>query len=181
MPMVQCSSRTSYQLHNDITHVIKLIRSIESSDPKLLVAIAKLETDETLKSDFEGVAAYILLHDPVANDETNSNKTEKCSMLDASVASMVGGRHQKDLHLHFYDFKEHKTLSVEDKTSLKEWRLSHPDEFGQSKKRVLDARQGNTKQSKRHKRNNYSNGVKYQIQSVTGKLSNVKLKELDGD
>ena len=67
------------------------------------------------------------------------------------------------------------------KTSLKEWRLSHPDEFGQSKKIVLGARQGNNKQSKREKRKNNDNGAKAQIQSVTGKLSNVKLKELDGD
>ena len=132
-PMVQCSSHTRCQLPNDLTRAMKLIRSVELSDPKLLVAIAKVETDKTLKSDFEGVAAYILLHDHVANDEASSKKTEKCSMLDASVASMAGGRYQKDSHLHFNDFKERNALSVEDKTSLKEWRLFHPDEFGQSK------------------------------------------------
>ena len=47
------------------------MRSIESSDPKLLEAIIKVETDESLKSDCEGMAAYILPHDPVANNKTN--------------------------------------------------------------------------------------------------------------
>ena len=47
------------------------MRSIESSDPKLLAAIAKVETDENLKSNFEGMAAYILPYDPVANNNDN--------------------------------------------------------------------------------------------------------------
>ena len=55
--MVQCSSHVIYQLPNDLMRVTKLIRSIESSDPKLLAAIAKVETDKSLKSDFEGMAA----------------------------------------------------------------------------------------------------------------------------
>ena len=48
-------------------HARKLIRIIESADTKLLVAIAKVETDDKLKSDFEEIAAYILPCDPVAN------------------------------------------------------------------------------------------------------------------
>ena len=137
--MVQCSIHASYQLPNDLARVRKLIRSIESSDPKLLAAISKVETEENLKSDFEAMAAYIMPCYPLANDKANSNRNEKHSVSDSSVASMVGGRNQKDLDLRFYDIKECKTLSVDDKTSLKEWRLSHPDGFGQSKKRFLDA------------------------------------------
>ena len=69
----------------------------------MLAAIAKVETDESLKSDFEGMAAYVLPCDPVANNKANSNKTEKCSVSDDSVASMVGGRNKKDLDLRFHD------------------------------------------------------------------------------
>ena len=93
--MVQCSSHISYQLPNNLIRVRKLIRSVESSDPKLLVTIAKVEKDESLKSDFEGMSAYVLLCDHVANNKANSNKTEKHSVSDASVASMVGGRKKR--------------------------------------------------------------------------------------
>ena len=122
--------------------VRKLIRSIGSSDSKLLAAIVKGETDKKLKSDIEAMAAYILPHVPVANDEANYNENHKHSVSDASVASMVGGRNQMNLYLRFFDIREYKTLSVYDKIALKGWRFPHPDEFGQSKKRVLDARKG---------------------------------------
>ena len=68
---------------------------------------------------FEAMEAYILPHDPVANKKANPNKNEKQSVSDASITSIVGGRNQKDLDLHFYDIKEHKTLSVDDKIALK--------------------------------------------------------------
>ena len=47
----------SYQLPNDLARSRKLIRSIESSDPKLLATIAKVETDDNLKSDVVAMAA----------------------------------------------------------------------------------------------------------------------------
>ena len=71
----------------------------------MLAAIAKVETDDSLKSDFEGMEAYILPCDPVANKKANSNKTRKHSVLDTKVASMVRGRNKKDLDLRFYDYK----------------------------------------------------------------------------
>ena len=108
----------------------KLIHSIESLDPTLLAAITKVETDETLKSDFEGMTAYILPRDHVANNNANSNKSKKYSVLDTSIESMVGGRNQKDLDLCFCDIKEYKNVTVDDKTALNFWLLSNPDQFG---------------------------------------------------
>ena len=67
-------------------------------------------------------------------------------------------------------------MSVEEKTALKEWRLFYLDEFGQSKKRILDSRKGNDEQRKCQQRNNYDNDVQAQIQSGTEKLFNAKLK-----
>ena len=55
--MAQCSSLISYQLPNDLTRVTKLTSSVESSNPKLLAAVAKVENDESLKSNFEGMTA----------------------------------------------------------------------------------------------------------------------------
>ena len=45
------------------------MRIIESEYPKLFDAIDKVETDEDLKSDFEGIEDLILLCDHVANDK----------------------------------------------------------------------------------------------------------------
>ena len=70
-------------------------------------------------------------------------------MSDASFASMVRSRNKKDLDLRFYFYKEHETLSIDDKAALKDWRLSHTDEFGQSKRKVVDARKGGNHQRKR--------------------------------
>ena len=100
------------------------------------MSIAKVENDKNLKSDFEGMTAYVIPHDPVANNEANSNKTGKHSVSDANIESMFGDRNKKDLDLNFYDNKECKTLSIDDKEVLKDWRLSHPDKFGQSKRKL---------------------------------------------
>ena len=59
--------------------------------------------------------------------------------------------------------------------------MSHPDEFGQSKKRFLDTRKGRNHQRKFQKRKNFNNDTKAQIQCVKEKLFNAKLKEIDGD
>ena len=104
--------------------------------------------------------AHVLPHDPVANNKANSNKSEKHSVLDANVESMVGGRNKKYLDLRFYDYKECKTLSIDDKTALKEWRLSYPDEFGQSKRKIIDARKGGNHKRKRHKGNKHDRNIK---------------------
>ena len=63
----------------------KLIRSIESSDPKLLAAIVKAETDDNLKSYFEAMVACILQRDPLANNKANSNKNEKHSVSELAL------------------------------------------------------------------------------------------------
>ena len=61
------------------------------------------------------MAACILPHYPVANNKAKPNKIEKCSVSNARVASMVGDRNHKNLDHRFYDIKEHKTLSIDDK------------------------------------------------------------------
>ena len=81
------------------------------------------------------------------------------------------------------DIKENATLSVDDKTALREWRLSHPDEFCQSKKRVLDTRKSGNRQHKRQKRNNFNNNseIKPHIQAVTNSLINARIVEINKD
>ena len=72
-------------------------------------------------------------------------------------------------------------MSIDDKKALKELWVSHPDEFGQSKRKIIEALKGGNRQRKRHKRNKYDRNIKAQIHSVTDKLLNTKLKDLDGD
>ena len=115
--MVKWSSYLDHQLSNDQTRDMKLMRSIESSDPKILAAIAKVETVEELKTDFEAIEAWILPHDHWANNKAYSNANDKCSVSDAVIVSMVGGIDQENkLDLRFYDFKEWKTLGENDKS-----------------------------------------------------------------
>ena len=122
-------------------------------------------------------------HDAVANNKAYSNKNEKHSVSDVGVAPIVGARDQQtNLCLRFYDIKECKTLSNEDKQFLHEWRLSNPNESSKSKKRTLDDRKsGMGNQHKRQKRNNINNDIKSQIKSATDKLFKDKLKEIYGD
>ena len=93
------------------------MHNIEISDPKLLVTIAKVETEEDLKSCIENIIACILPHDPVAYNKDASNKNEKQNVPDTCIVSIIGGRNQQTkLDLRFYGFREYKTLSENDKS-----------------------------------------------------------------
>ena len=85
-------SRIECQIPNDLTRVRKLMSSSESSDTNLLASIAKVETDEELKSYFEAAAACVLLCDPVASNKSYSIKNEKQNVPDASIAPMKRSR-----------------------------------------------------------------------------------------
>ena len=116
--MVQCSNHVSYQLPNHIARIRKLIRSIESTDPKSLAAIAKVEIDGNLMSDFEAIAACVLPRDPTASNKASAN-SDRHNASEASTSSMVRGGTHKNLDLRFYDQKEFRTLSAEDEKTLR--------------------------------------------------------------
>ena len=46
-------------------------------------------TENTLKSDFEEIAVYVLPYDHVVNNNANSNKNGKHSVSDTIIAPMV--------------------------------------------------------------------------------------------
>ena len=69
MCVFQCSSHLDYQLPDDQTRLIKLMRRFKSSDLKLLAKISKVETNNELKSDFEAIRACVLPHNPTANNK----------------------------------------------------------------------------------------------------------------
>ena len=165
---------------NDLKRVSKLIRNIESLDPKLLGEIAKVENSEGLKSDFEAMAAHIFPYDHVANNKAYLNKNKKHNVSDSGIVSMVRDRYQKNkLDLRFYNFGEQKPLSDNDKHVLHEWQLSHPTDFGQSEKRSLDEKQGNVNHQKRKKKHHINDQIKAQIQKATDKFINTRLKNID--
>ena len=144
-------------LHNkDMQHlsrVMKLIRSVEPTDPKSLAAIAKVEIDDNLMSYFEAMAACVLPHGLVANNKASA-KSDRHGVSQLNDSSMVRSRTRQDLDLRCYDRKECSNLSIQDKKTLRDWRASNLKEFGQSRKRVLNAL--NENKNKRHKRNNHS-------------------------
>ena len=85
---------------------------IESSDPKIFAAIAKVETDKELKSDFEATSACILLCDTVSNNKAYSNNNDKHSASDIGIVSIAGGRDRETkTDLRFYDI-EHLQFSA---------------------------------------------------------------------
>ena len=79
-------------------------------------------------SDFETMAACMLPHEPVANNEASA-KSDRNNVLEASALSIVRGRTRKNLDLCFYDQKEFRILSAEDKKTLRDWKESNPEEF----------------------------------------------------
>ena len=67
------------------------------------------------------MAACILPCDTVANNESCSNKNDKCSVSETVIVSISGGRDQETkLCLRFYDYEECKILSNTDKIVLRE-------------------------------------------------------------
>ena len=63
-----------------------------------------------------------------------SAKSDRHDTSEANYLSIVGGITRKTLDLRFYDQREFHILSTEDKKTLRDWRASNPEEFGQSKK-----------------------------------------------
>ena len=111
--MVQCSNHVISQLTSLTNRDRKLIRSVESTDPKSLVAIAKVETDDNVMSDFEVMAIHVLRYNPAANNEALAKSDER-DVLEKSASSMVGSRTRQNLDLRFYGQKEFRTLSIQD-------------------------------------------------------------------
>ena len=177
--LVQCSEHVEHQLPNELTRVRKFIRSIECSDPKLLAAIAQVETDKSMQSNFEDMASFILPSDPVANNKASTSSKGGGLMSDTNAnVSGVGGRDKTGLDLRFYKRKEFMKLSKTEKDSLTAWRSSNPDAFETSKRKAL-GNQGDNRKRQKSDHNNKSKGGRglndtqlAQIQSVMDKKVN---------
>ena len=131
-------------------------------------------------SHFEAMAAHVLRCDPAVNNEALA-QSERHDSSETNASFVVGGRTRKNLELRFYDQKELRTLSIEDNKTLRDWIASNPEEFGQSKKIVL-----NTLRDNKNKRQNQDNHKKNSdmndhVQSVAIKLIDEKIKEIDND
>ena len=123
--LAACSDRAEHQLPNELARARNLLRSVECSDPKLLAAIAQVESNKTLKSDFEEMASLILPSDPVANnDATTPNKNDRGLIPGAKVGiSSVGGRDGRTgVDLRFHEREECRILSKQAKATLCRWR-----------------------------------------------------------
>ena len=98
--MVQWSNHISHQLPNHATRDRKLTRSVESTYPKPLSAIAKIETDDDSMSNFEAMAACVLPCDPASNSKASA-KIDRCNASELNALSIIGSRTRQNIDLCF--------------------------------------------------------------------------------
>ena len=99
---------------------------IEYSDLKLLAMIAQVESDKSMKSDFEAIVLLILPSDLVANNKAvTPNKSNRDMISDTNTnisSASVRDRNRStrvDLRLHKRD--EYYILSKEAQVTLRKW------------------------------------------------------------
>ena len=140
----------------------------------MLAAIAQVEKDSKLNSDFEAMVAYVLPSDPVANKKTNNvNSKASISDIDASASTTAAsGRGLKTkVDLRHYKTNEYLLLTKPQRNELREWKLAHPEEFKKSWKLA-------NKGARSNKRRKTNSDVASQISSAVQKETQKELKKL---
>ena len=72
--MVRAEDRIGYQPPNEYTRVQRLIRSIESTDIRIVSALTTILGDTVKMGNFEQAADFLLLTDPMRKNDTPDNK-----------------------------------------------------------------------------------------------------------
>ena len=132
--MQSCAEHVEYQLPNEHTRVGYLLDAIESTDAKLLAAIANINDDKGdgtaanpgKRNDFEAAVAYLLPNDPVARKKKGTGKRTSAEISSAEVSSFGSkkGIGKTGVHLRWHKISEFKKLSDEQKEELFQWRKS---------------------------------------------------------
>ena len=131
------------------------------------------------------MTASILPCDHMTNNKAYSNKNNKCNVSDAGIVPIAGYRDRESKTDRFFcDIKECKNLSNKYMSLLREWCLSNPTEFGQSKKRILDTKKrgkGRSHERQNNHEKNINGNLKVNIQSVRDEVIDLRLKEIDSN
>ncbi len=129
--MKEASSNVQFQLPNEHTRVGYLLDAIETDSPQLHAAMAKIDRDPVVRSDFELSAAMLIPKDPFAKNEATKQKsvTFNISCVDgdegASKTVSKNGRGSKTgVDLCWHSPEEFKQLSHAEKSELSAWQKS---------------------------------------------------------
>ena len=103
-----------------------VLEAIETNDASLQAAMALVRNDTAptgKRNDFEAMASFLLPHDPVAKKRAAKRPQGEISAIDSStIKSGIGST---GVEFRYHTQSEYKKLSKDQKTELREWRLSN--------------------------------------------------------
>ena len=140
--MQAAAEHVTYQLPNEHSRVGYLLEAISCSDAGLQAAMASVRTDQAptgLRNDFEAAASHLLPHDPVAKKRTETSKKHAnvgdttCAEAEILAFGAKKGIGKTGVHLRHHNDQEHKKLTKEQRTELREWRVNNKQGLAKSK------------------------------------------------
>lgn len=138
--LVTASQHVEFQLPNEYTRISYLLKAIHTTDPKLLTAIAQVESSTAAtgpRHKFDECARILQLADPVAkrskrphaqisavaiDDKTVTWDDDSEQGLTVDIAALKSGIGKTGVHLRFYKWKEYNKLTPAQKQELAAWR-----------------------------------------------------------
>ncbi len=182
--MKEAAQSVQYQLPNEHTRVGYILSAIESDDPSLHAAMAAVDGDDALRSDFELAAGKLIPKDPYARNQAQKESKSvsfNISGLDGGKTKDSGsknGRGKKTgVDLCWHDFDEYAALTQDEKKELAAWRKTPEGKKateGASKKFQSDKKRKTNK-----KRGGQDKKLKAQVASLQKALDEKKSKEDD--
>lgn len=164
--------------------------ALKTTDAVLLAGIANVIKDDKpkgMRHDFEAMAAYLLLNDPVARKKGESSKRNHdatVSDTQGEVSSGFGGKSgigKTGVHLRYYENTEYQALEADQKKELQEWRRT--TNWGgagkpQGKGKGKGVKNGKTEHPNKNKRTNTKSKG---FASAVSKEVSKQLKKVSGD
>ena len=135
--MVRSEDHIGYQPPNKYTRVQRLIKSIESTDIRIVSAITNILGDTVKRGNFEQAADFLLLKSPMRKNDTSDNEHRISAVNDEgsddnNKANSYKGfetvnKGSSGVELRYHAFKEYKKLPEDQREELRLWRCQRSD------------------------------------------------------
>ena len=130
--MVRAEDYIGYQPPNEYTQLQRLIKSIESTDIRIVLAITTILGDTVKRGNFEQAADFILLAAPMRKNDTSDNEHRISAVNDEGSDDNNKSNNYKvfkrvykgssGVELRYHAFKEYKKLTEYQREELRLWR-----------------------------------------------------------
>ena len=130
--MLRAEDHIGYQPPNEYTRVQRLIKSIESTDIRIVSVITTILGDTVKRGNFEQAAKFLLLAAPMCKNDKSDNEHFISAVNyegsdDNKQASGYKGFKRVDkgssgVELRYHSFKEYKKLPEDQREELRLWR-----------------------------------------------------------